>query len=65
MLYPDSHTRLQFAREHQAELAREFGATPAMPAAPVSARSRGVRRRSLIAHIVRRRHAPRPAIGAS
>jgi hypothetical protein len=62
MLYLDAHARLQFAREHQAELRREFGA---MPAVPASARSRGVRRRSLLAHLVRRRGAPRPAVGAS
>jgi hypothetical protein len=62
MLYPDAHARLQFAREHQAQLAREFGATQE---APIPARVRGIRRRSLIAQILRPRHASRPAIGTS
>jgi hypothetical protein len=63
MLYPDTQARLQCALEHQAELGRNF--QQANFATGRSARRRCNRRSSLLARVLRRRGAPRPAIGAS
>jgi hypothetical protein len=43
MFYPDTETRLQLVREHQAELQRD--ALLASPARPEAVESRGRRRR--------------------
>jgi len=63
MLYPDAQARLQYALEHQAELRRNF--QRANLATGVPARRRRVRGSSLLARVLRRHGAPRPAIGAS
>ena len=62
MLYPDTQARLQYVREHQAELRRTF--EQANPAPGFPARRRRFRISSLLARVLRRPGVPRPAIGA-
>jgi hypothetical protein len=63
MLYPDTQARLQDALEHQAELRRNF--QQANFATEVPVQRRRIRCSSLLARVLRRHGAPRPAIDAS